>query len=317
MSKNRCHADQGGCRLEKHVIRQGLREITGEEVGHIQEVVRLFPGLSRHELAQTLCEHLSWYSPSGASKVKNCLMLLERWADQGLVVLPDKSARGRLTPDKPPPLTQRTAQRRLITGPLKAFSPIELQLVNDKEQILLWNEYIERYHPLRYRRPFGNWLRYFVLTDDEPLGCLLVSGAAKALHHRDSWIGWSVAERRRNLPWVINNSRYLIFPWTQISCLASHALGQLARRVAQDWEARWGYRPVLMETFVDPQQHAGTCYQAAGWQTLGMTRGEGITRPGKRYTTRPKCIFAKPLDRHNAPYCVQNNYREESSNEQI
>jgi len=75
-------------------------------------------------------------------------------------------------------------------------------------------------------------------------------GAAKALHHRDHWIGWSVAERRRNLSWVINNSRYLIFPWVQIPHLASHVLAQLSRRVAKDWENRWGYQPVLMETFL-------------------------------------------------------------------
>ena len=121
--------------MKNKVIRQGLREITADEVGHIQEVVRLFPKLSRQELAQTLCEHLSWYSPSGALKVGNCLMLMERLADQGLVVLPDKSARGRLNPDKPPPLTYRTAERRLIKWPLKALAPIELQVVNDKQQI--------------------------------------------------------------------------------------------------------------------------------------------------------------------------------------
>lgn len=278
-------------------IRQGLREISADEVSHIQDVVRLFPKLSRHELAQTLCEHLSWYSPSGARKVKNCLLLLERLSDHGLVVLPDKSARGRRTPDKPPPLTDRTVEKRLLKGSLQTFAPIELQRVSDPQQIQLWNEYIERYHPLGYKRPFGNWLRYFLFAEGEPLGCLLISGAAKTLHHRDHWIGWRVAERRRNLPWIINNSRYLIFPWVQISCLASHALGQLARRVAQDWEARWGYRPVLMETFVDPQHYAGTCYQAAGWQTLGLTRGEGIIRPGMDYRTRPKTIFVKPLNR--------------------
>ena len=224
-------------------------------------------------------------------------MLLERLADQELVVLPDKSARGRLTPDKPPSLTDRTVERRPIKCPLKALAPVELHVVNDQQQIQLWNEYMERYHPLRYKRPFGNWLRYFLSTHGEPLGCLLMSGAAKALHFRDHWIGWSIGQRRRNLSWVINNSRYLIFPWVHISCLASHALGQLARRVAQDWEARWGYRPVLMETFVDPQQHTGTCYRAAGWQPLGMTRGEGIIRSGKHYSTRPKCIFVKPLNR--------------------
>ena len=280
------------------VIRQGLREITADEVSHIQDVVRRFPKLSRQELAKTLCEHLSWYSPSGALKVKNCLMLMERLADQGLVNLPDKSARGRLTPDKPPSLTQRTTQRSLINCPLKEIDPIELQLVTDKQRIQLWNEYMERYHPLKYKRPFGNWLRYFLLANGEPLGCLLIGGAAKTIHYRDRWIGWDVSHRRHNLSWVINNSRYLIFPWVQIPHLASHALGQLARRVAGDWETRWGYRPVLMETFVDPRQHTGICYQAAGWKMLGETSGKGITRPGKYYTTTPKNIFVKPLHRH-------------------
>ena len=284
--------------MKDTLIRQGLREITPDEVSHIQDVVRRFPKLSRQELAKTLCEHLSWYSPSGALKVKNCLMLMERLADQGLVNLPDKSARGRLTPDKPPPLTHRTAERRLMHCPLKEITPVELQLVTDQQQIQLWNEYMERYHPLKYKRPFGNWLRYFLLTDGEPLGGLLIGGAAKTIHDRDRWIGWDVAHRRYNLSWVINNSRYLIFPWIQIPHLASHALGQLARRVAQDWEARWGYRPVLMETFVDPQQHTGICYQAAGWKMLGETSGKGITRPGKHYTTHPKNIFVKPLHRH-------------------
>ncbi len=282
--------------MENEAIRQGLRIITSDEVDHIQKMVKRFPGLSRQELAYTLCEHLSWFSTSGAPKVRNCLMLLDRLADQGLVVLPKKTARGRKNPDKPPILTQRTVQQSVIKCPLKALPSIKLQLVSDKVQVQLWNEYLERYHPLKYKRPFGNWLRYFLSANDELLGCLLISGAAKALHHRDHWIGWSVIKRRRNLSWVINNSRYLIFPWVQVPHLASHALGQLARRVAKDWEVRWGYRPVLMETFVDPQQYAGTCYQAAGWQNIGMTRGEGITRPGKHYTTCPKSIFVKPLN---------------------
>ena len=291
-------SDQKGYKLENNIIfRQALKEFTANDIGHIQDVVKRFPRLSRNELAKTLCEHLNWISPSGASKVKGCLTLLERLAEQDLVVLPDKSARGRLTPDKPPLPTQRTLEKLLIKGALKDFSPIKLQILHDKESVQLWNEYVQRYHPLKFRRPFGHWLRYFVLADDEPMGCLLISGAAKALNHRDQWIGWSVAERRRNLSWVINNNRYLIFPWVQIPHLASHVLAQLTRRVAQDWEDRWGYHPVLMETFVDPAQYAGTCYKAAGWQNVGMTTGTGIVRLGRYYTTSPKIIFVKPLNR--------------------
>lgn len=284
--------------MEAGSIRQGLREISVDEVRHIQEVVKLFPYLSRKVLAQTLCEHLNWYSPSGALKEKNSLKLLEKLADQDLVVLPPKTNRGRLTPDKRPTLTQRTIEQQPQTGPLKEFYPIKLDALSEKSEVGLWNEYVERYHNLGYRRPFGNWLKYFISAEGERLGCILISGASKALYHRDNWISWSLAQRRHNLPWIINNSRYLIFPWVQIPHLASHALGQLARRVAQDWEKRWGYRPVLMETFIDPQQYSGTCYRAAGWEDLGMTSGEGIIRPGKHYSTSPKCIFVKPLARN-------------------
>jgi hypothetical protein len=283
--------------MENNIIfKQGLTEINEQDMSHIQEVVRLFPNLSRQELARTLCEHLSWYSPSGASKVKSCLTLLEHLAVQNLIVLPKKATCIRLSPDKPPQFTPRTEQKPLLEGSLKEYSPISLKILHDKESVLLWNEYVQRYHPLKYRRPFGNWLRYFLMSDNKPLGCLLISGAAKTLHHRDHWINWSVPQRRRNLSWVINNSRYLIFPWVQIPHLASHVLGQLTRRVATDWEDRWGYRPVLMETFVDPQRYSGTCYKAAGWQNLGLTTGEGHYRSGKQRSSTPKHIFVKPLD---------------------
>ena len=279
-------------------IRQGLRKISADEVSHIQEVVKLFPYLSRKALSQTLCEHLSWHSPSGALKVNNCLMLLNKLEDKGLIVLPKKSNRGRLFPDKRPELTQRTTELQPQKGSLKEFTPIKLDAVREKTEVGLWNEYVERYHYLGYRRPFGNWLRYFISAGGERLGCILISGASKTLYHRDSWISWNPEQRRRNLPWIINNSRYLIFPWVEIPHLASHVLGQLVRCVAQDWEERWGYRPVLMETFIDPQQYSGTCYRAAGWAELGLTSGEGAIRPGKHYTTSPKSIFVKPLSRN-------------------
>ncbi len=95
-----------------------------------------------------------------------------------------------------------------------------------------------------------------------------MAGAAKAIQARDQWIGWDRPRRQQNLPWVINNTRLLIFPWVRIRHLGSHALGQLARGVREDWEQRWGYGPVLMETFIDPAKFSGMCYRAAGWIEL-------------------------------------------------
>ncbi len=153
----------------------------------------------------------------------------------------------------------------------------------------------ERYHPLGCKRPFGYRMRYFVESAAGRLGCLLIDGAAKALGARDRWIGWSDRARLRNLAWLLGNSRFLIFPWVSVKNLASHVLALLSRRVVDDWDSRWGYRPLLMESFVDPAHHEGSCYKAAGWRYVGMTTGEGLARAGASYTTSPKMIFLKPL----------------------
>ncbi|MFZ4856354.1 MAG: Druantia anti-phage system protein DruA [Desulfuromonadaceae bacterium] len=90
---------------------------------------------------------------------------------------------------------------------------------------------------------------------------------------------------------MINNSRFLIFPWGKIKYLASHALGHAVRRIGGDWQQRWGYRPVVVETFVDPERYTGTCYRAANWLYVGDTTGTGLARQGKSYTSSPKKIF--------------------------
>jgi len=160
----------------------------------------------------------------------------------------------------------------------------------------LWNEYVERFHPLGYKGAFGYRLRYFLRSGSQRLGCILLGGAAKAIAVRDCWIGWNEPARLRNLPWVVNNSRFLIFPHVRIPHLASQVLGQLARRVRADWQGRWGFAPLLMETFVDPSRYGGTCYRAAGWDLLGQTSGRGLARPGKSYQSTPRLVLAKPLD---------------------
>ena len=101
--------------------------------------------------------------------------------------------------------------------------------------------------------------------------------------------------RQQNLPWVINHTRRLIFPWLRVRHLASQVLGQLARRVRQDWPARWSYEPLLLETFVAPDRFAGTCYRAAGWRALARTTGRGLARAGQPYQSTPKLIYGQAL----------------------
>jgi len=275
------------------------REISSQELDEIQETVRLFPSLSRWELAATICEHLEWLTASGGYKMDACMKLLEKLEAEGFVRLPRKrEGYQRKRSLKPISLTTRTEPRHDIVGNLSELSSVKVEVIKDKESRGLWNEYVSRYHYLGYKKPFGYFQRYFVVSERGLLGCIMFAGAAKALGVRDRWIGWTEKQRLRNLAWVINNTRFLIFPWVRVKNLASHVLGQAARRVKDDWLERWGYSPVLVETFIDPQRYRGSCYKAANWQYLGMTTGEGLIRKGKSYSTSARMLFVRPLVRN-------------------
>ncbi len=272
------------------------REFSAQEIEQIRETVAWLPGLARRELAATVCEHLNWHSASGTPKAQACEKLLERLEAARLIGLPlkrlEKAHSGRRVNVA---LSERTSAEAPLTGCLGDIEPVRLEAVIEPQEVGLWNEYVERFHPLGYKGAFGHRLRYFICSGPLRLGCVLLGGGAKAIAVRDRWIGWSERARLRNLPWVVNNSRYLIFPHVRIPHLASHVLGQLARRVAADWQHQWGFAPLLMETFVDPRRYAGTCYRAAGWELLGETSGRGLARPGKRYQSTPRRVFVKSL----------------------
>jgi len=273
------------------------RQITPEELEAARQTVRLCSGLSRTELARTVCEHWGWVTASGSHKVTACLNVLEGLEQKGLLRLPGKRRMTRWVTEQASGAepTPRTNPGTSLVAGLSEVGSVELEVVQGKEGVHLWNEYVDRYHYLGYRQPVGCFLRYFIISQAGLLGCVLMAGAAKAIQARDQWIGWDRPGRQQNLPWVINNTRLLIFPWVRIRHLGSHVLGRLARGVREDWEQRWGYGPLLMESFVDPVKFTGTCYQAAGWIQLGRTTGRGLSRAGGVYESRPKIIYVKAL----------------------
>lgn len=121
-----------------------------------------------------------------------------------------------------------------------------------------------------------------------PLACLLFGSVAWSCSARDQYIGWSARQRRERLHLLTNNHRFLILPWVQVPCLASHVLGMIARRLSQDWQTKYGHPILLLETFVD-RRFQGTCCRAANWLCLGQTTGR--TRNGRR-----NCIEAPIKD---------------------
>ena len=131
------------------------------------------------------------------------------------------------------------------------------------------------------------------------LVALLSFGAsAWKLAARERFIGWQEDQRQRNLPLVVNNARFLILPWIQSKGLASKILSLIQRQLPNDWQARYGYRPVLLETFVETPRHRGTCYQAANWIKVGQTTGRGKKSSSRKPILPIKDIWLYPLHKN-------------------
>ena len=270
------------------------REFTAQEIQDIQETVRMFRRLSWTELLRTICEHLDWVTPAGHHKLASCTQALRTLEARGLLTLPAQypRLRGKVKLEA----SARTDPGEGVTGTVGEWEPLVVLPAGERERGL-WNEYVHRYHPLGYQRAFGAHQRYFIRGGERLLGCLLFASSAWALSARDEWIGWTRQDRARRLNWVVTNTRFLLFPWVRVKNLASRALSQAARRLPGDWQSRYGYQPVLLETFVDAARYAGTCYQAANWIRLGTTRGRGRMDRGHQFLSTPKVIYVYPLVR--------------------
>ena len=77
--------------------------------------------------------------------------------------------------------------------------------------------------------------------------------------------------------------------------LASHLLARVAGRIATDWQALYEHPVYLLETFIDPERFAGTCYRAANWLYLGLTTGRGKDDQTNRPNRSLKQLWAYPL----------------------
>ena len=78
-------------------------------------------------------------------------------------------------------------------------------------------------------------------------------------------------------------------PWVKSKNLASTILSMIARRLPTQWEERYGIRPVLLETFVDTERFAGTCYKAANWIYVVPERKVSFL---KKHHTQSTIIFS-------------------------
>ena len=260
-------------------------------------VARDYAGLGVTEIARTICELLEWRRPNGGLKNHECRQLLERLAEEGVLTLPAlRKLGGRGS--RPVNLSPQHSEPEPVECAAGECEPLELALVHGEEESRRWREQVERYHYLGCRVPFGANLRYWVRNRDRELACLLWTSPAWKMQARDAWIGWSDEQRKRNLQRIVNNGRFLILPWVRVKGLASKILARSARQMPNDWQTRYGYRPLLLETLVDTQRFRGTCYRAANWVHVGQTAGRGrMDREHQSHGQAVKDIYVYPLAR--------------------
>lgn len=273
------------------------REFSDDEIARIRRLAAE-PGTNRRMISVRVCEELAWRKPDGGLKEMSCRVALLRMQADGLVQLP--AALHRCSN-----VARAIAARQLspqaepgppLLTPAGKLCDLQLQPVVSRTDSQLWNELIDRYHYLGYQPLPGAQLRYFARAKDGLLALLGFGAAAWKTAPRDTFIGWTAPQRQARLHLLVNNARFLILPWVRSKNLASKLLALAARRLPDDWQARYGYRPILLETFVENARFSGTCYRAANWSCLGNTQGRGKLDTAHANAVPVKSVWVFPLD---------------------
>jgi hypothetical protein len=270
------------------------RDFHADDMALIRQLIAEDPTRTRAELSRLTCRALAWHKADGGLKDMSARVAMLRMQEDGLIELPPPRCK---RPDQRVHIGARSDPGEPIDQPARALTPLALRRVCRKSESRLWNEYIHRYHYLGHKPLPGAQLRYTVYSAEQPIALLGFGAAAWMSAPRDRYIGWTHEQRKRNLSLIVNNARFLILPWIQSKNLASMLLAKAAKILPHQWQEVYGYRPVLLETFVEKPRFRGTCYKAANWIYLGQTKGRGKLGPAGKQSVPIKDLWIYPLDR--------------------
>ncbi len=165
------------------------------------------------------------------------------------------------------------------------------------EEVPWFDGLLAEHHYLGAGQPVGDYLRQVVELDGQAVALLVWGPACYALKDRDLWISWSAPQRLERLKLVVQNRRFLGL-WSKGASpnLASQSMGAALRVLPQQWKERFGYRPLLAESFTDPEAYEGTCYKASNWEAVGYSAGYSRHRADFYVANdRPKKLWLRPL----------------------
>jgi len=264
-----------------------------EAIEYIRNLLDTNDNLKRTQLADQVCEKFGFFDPCGNIQRTGCLKALRELAHTNGFVLP-KSLKnpGKRSPRR---LSEPVPEPQGVPAKADQILQLNFVIVKTEEHMRTWNELMIQDHPLGAGLLVGRQIRYLIESEYGFLGGFSFSSAALHLQDRDQWIGWDLETRRTNLHHIVNMSRFLIR--NSISCknLASRVLGMAMRKLPEDFEQRYGYRPLLLESFVDTSHFTGTSYRAANWQRIGCTKGRGRQDRYLKKEKTIKDIYVYPL----------------------
>ena len=261
----------------------------------LRAIVRESGAIHRTALATQVCAAFGFRNARGLAQRSGCLKALRELERARHIVLPPPRAAPRMRRARS--VADRVAPAVDVPATLAQVRGLQWVLVEDAAQRAIWDALMTHEHPRGAGPGVGCQLRYLLQSQHGWLGAIGFAAAALQLSARDRWMGWDDAQRRCHLHRVIGLSRFLIRPEVHCRHLASHALGRVLRRLPRDFEQRYGYRPYLVETFVETPTHSGVSLRATNWCHLGDTRGRGRQDRSHACRETRKAIYVYPLQR--------------------
>lgn len=269
--------------------------VTSDDIGFINKLICDHPDDSRRALSKRLCLAWNWVQQNGALRDMVCRGLMLQLHRAGHIRLPAK----RGNPHNP--FVDRKKPEKVdvdqtpIDGTLRKLKPLKFCQVRRTASEKLYNSLIQQYHYLGYCHPVGEQLKYIVYSGQRPIACLAWSSAPRHIGCRDRYIGWSQQLRKDRIHLLAYNTRFLILPWIHVKFCASHILGRMSRMLSTDWQAAYNHPIYYLETFVDKERFAGTCYKAANWICMGDTTGRGKDDQTNKPNRSIKAVWGYPL----------------------
>jgi len=281
--------------MAQSMVIQG-RRITTNEIALIRDLMAEQRDWGRTRLSEELCRRWNWRNAQGRIKDMAARTLLLKLERRGCIELPPRQRpSSNQFRNRRVPLVEPAAEPIRVS--LSELRPLSLSLVASRsEDLRLFKGLLGRYHYLGHRNTVGENLRYLIRDrHGRHVACALFGSAAWKCADRDHFLGWDRSCRERNLQALTNNTRFLTLPWVEVSHLASHILGLIARRIRDDWQAKYGHPVHALETFVDRSRFKGTCYRAANWMRLGATQGRTRNDRDRRIQAPVKDVYLYPL----------------------